>query len=84
MNKAKSKKNKQTSSIWGGRFKKDSSEIMKNINASIWFDKRLALHDILLSKEHSNMLYKQKIISYKENRLIKNGLNQIAMTLIIK
>ncbi len=78
MNKAKSKKNKQTSSIWGGRFKKDSSEIMKNINASIWFDKRLALHDILLSKEHSNMLYKQKIISYKENRLIKNGLNQIA------
>ena len=77
MNKSKSKKNKQTSSIWGGRFKNNSSEIMKNINASIWFDKRLANHDILLSKQHSNMLYKQKIISYKENRLIQNGLNQI-------
>ena len=40
---------------------------MKTINASIWFDKRLAFHDIMLSKEHSNMLYKQKIISYKES-----------------
>ena len=57
MNKAKSKKNKQTSKIWGGRFKKDSSEIMKSINASIWFDKRLAMHDISLSKAHSDMLY---------------------------
>ena len=56
MNKAKSKKNKQTSQIWGGRFKKDSSEIMKIINASIWFDKKLAFHDIALSKAHSNML----------------------------
>jgi len=57
MNKAKSKKNKQTSHIWGGRFKKDSSEIMKIINASIWFDKKLAFHDIALSKVHSNMLW---------------------------
>ena len=46
MNKAKSKKNKQTSHIWGGRFKKDSSEIMKIINASIWFDKKLAFYNI--------------------------------------
>jgi argininosuccinate lyase len=77
MNKSKPKKNKQTSSIWGGRFKKDSSEIMKTINASIWFDKRLAFHDISLSKEHSNMLSKQDIISSKENRMIQKGLNKI-------
>ena len=82
MNKSKSKKNKHTSSIWGGRFKKDSSEIMKNINASIWFDNRLAFHDIVLSKEHSNMLYKQKIISYKENRMIQKGLKQIESEMI--
>ena len=82
MNKSKSKKNKQTSSIWGGRFIKDSSEIMKNINASIWFDNRLAFHDIVLSKEHSNMLYKQKIISYKENRIIQKGLKQIESEMI--
>ena len=82
MNKSKSKKNKQTSSIWGGRFLKDSSEIMKNINASIWFDNRLAFHDIVLSKEHSNMLYKQKIISHKENRIIQKGLKQIESEMI--
>ena len=77
MNKSKSKKNKQTSSIWGGRFKNDSSEIMKNINASIWFDKRLAHHDVFLSKVHSKMLYKQKIITFKENSNIQKGLKQI-------
>ena len=82
MNKSKSKKNKQTSSIWGGRFIKDSSEIVKNINASIWFDNRLAFHDIVLSKEHSNMLYKQKIISHKENRMIQKGLKQIESEMI--
>ena len=82
MNKSKSKKNKQTSSIWGGRFIKDSSEIMKNINASIWFDNRLAFHDIVLSKEHSNMLYKQKNISHNENRIIQKGLKQIESEMI--
>ena len=60
MNKSKSKKNKQTSSVWGGRFKNDSSQIMKTINASIWFDKRLAFHDIMLSKEDSKRLKSDK------------------------
>ena len=55
---------------------------MKNINASIWFDNRLAFHDIVLSKEHSNMLYKQKIISHRENRMIQKGLKQIESEMI--
>ena len=77
MNKAKTKKNKQTSKIWGGRFKKDSSEIMKSINASIWFDKRLAFHDISLSKAHADMLFSKGIIANAENRKIQRGLNTI-------
>ena len=77
MNKAKTKKNKQTSKIWGGRFKKDSSEIMKSINASIWFDKRLAFHDISLSKAHADMLFNKGIIANAENRKIQKGLNTI-------
>ena len=68
MNKAKPKKNKQTSKIWGGRFQKDSSEIMKTINASIWFDKKLAFHDISLSKAHSDMLYSKSIIANIEKQ----------------
>ena len=71
MNKAKSKKNKQTSQMWGGRFKKDSSEIMKIINASIRFDKKLAFHDIALSKAHSDMLCNNNIISNTENKKIQ-------------
>ena len=77
MNKAKSKKNKQTSHIWGGRFKKDSSDMMKIINASIWFDQKLAFHDIALSKVHSNMLCNKGIILNKENKKIQKGLSII-------
>ena len=77
MNKAKIKKNKQTSKIWGGRFKQDSSETMKSINASIWFDKRLAFHDISLSKAHADMLFNKGIIANAENRKIQRGLNTI-------
>jgi argininosuccinate lyase len=77
MNKAKPKKNKQTSKIWGGRFQKDSSEIMKTINASIWFDKKLAFHDISLSKAHSDMLCSKSIILNIENKKIQKGLNLI-------
>ena len=77
MNKAKSKKNKQTSQMWGGRFKKDSSEIMKTINASIWFDKKLAFNDIDLSKAHSDMLYSNGIILNADNKKIQKGLRLI-------
>ena len=77
MNKAKSKKNKQTSQMWGGRFKKDSSEIMKTINASIWFDKKLAFNDIDLSKAHSDMLCSNGIILNADNRKIQKGLSLI-------
>ena len=76
MNKVKSNKNK-ASQIWGGRFKKDSSKIMKEINSSIGFDKRLAIHDIQLSRIHSNMLAKNKIILKSENKNIQKGLNII-------
>ena len=74
MNKVKSNKNK-ASQIWGGRFKKDSSKLMKEINSSINFDKRLAMHDIQLSRVHSNMLAQNKIILKSENKKIQKGLN---------
>tara|TARA_B100000686_G_scaffold293233_1_gene322599 strand:- start:15351 stop:16781 length:1431 start_codon:yes stop_codon:yes gene_type:complete len=76
MNKVKSKK-KKSSQIWGARFNKDSSKLMKEINSSIDFDKRLAMHDIELSRVHSNMLAKKKIILKYENKSIQKGLNII-------
>ena len=76
MNKVKSNK-KNSFQMWGARFNKDSSKIMKEINSSIDFDKRLAMHDIELSRAHSNMLAKNKIILKSENKNIQKGLNII-------
>jgi len=76
MNKVKVNKNK-SSKIWGGRFEKNSSKLMKEINSSISFDKRLAMHDLQLSRAHSNMLAKNKIILKVENKKIQKGLNII-------
>ena len=50
---------------------------MKEINSSINFDKRLAMHDIQLSRVHSNMLAQNKIILKSENKKIQKGLNII-------
>ena len=50
---------------------------MKEINSSINFDKRLAMHDIQLSRAHSNMLAQNKIILKSENKKIQKGLNII-------
>jgi argininosuccinate lyase len=43
-------------SLWGGRFTSGPVEIMRRINASIDFDKRLYAEDIAASKVHCAML----------------------------
>ncbi len=63
--------------LWGGRFSKKPSEIMKRFNASINYDKRLAYEDITQSIAHVNMLAKCKIISKFEKDEIVDGLKQI-------
>ena len=76
--------NKKSSKIWGARFDKDSSNIMKEINSSIDFDKRLAMHDLMLSRAHANMLAKNKIIFKAENKAIQKGLNIIEKEILTK
>ncbi|QXK92155.1 argininosuccinate lyase [Neoehrlichia mikurensis] len=63
--------------LWGGRFTAPSSEIMKEINASIKFDKALYQEDIACSISHCKMLVKQKIITESDGQLIIYGLNVI-------
>ena len=63
--------------MWGGRFSSSPSEIMKDINQSITFDKRLYKEDINGSIAHANMLAKQKIIEQSEADKIISGLKQI-------
>ena len=63
--------------MWGGRFGEGPAAIMREINASIPFDKRLWREDIEGSRAHAAMLAKQRIISVDDNAAIQSGLSII-------
>jgi argininosuccinate lyase len=69
--------NKPANSLWGGRFAGGPADIMRRINASIEFDKRLYAEDIAGSKAHCTMLVAQNILSAKDGAAIIAGLEQI-------
>ncbi|MEG0902866.1 MAG: argininosuccinate lyase [Lachnospiraceae bacterium] len=63
--------------LWGGRFTKETDQLVYNFNASISFDKKLYAHDIKGSVAHVRMLAKQKILTEAEQQIIMQGLEQI-------
>ncbi|WP_310534442.1 argininosuccinate lyase [Novosphingobium sp.] len=64
--------------MWGGRFEGGPSAIMREINASIPFDKALWCQDIAASKAHVAMLGAQGIVSAEDAATIAGGLDQVA------
>lgn len=64
--------------MWGGRFAAGPSAIMREINASIPFDKALWREDIAGSRAHAAMLAAQGIISAQDAAAIDKGLARIA------
>jgi argininosuccinate lyase len=64
--------------MWGGRFASGPNAIMEEINASISFDFRLAMHDIDGSKAHVAMLAQIGILQRADAQVIDNGLDEIA------
>ena len=64
--------------MWGGRFAEGPSAIMREINASIPFDKALWRQDIAASKAHVAMLGAQAIVSAEDAEAIIEGLDKIA------
>jgi argininosuccinate lyase len=64
--------------MWGGRFAGGPSAIMREINASIPFDKALWRQDIAASKAHVAMLAQQGIVSAEDAAAISGGLDTIA------
>tara|TARA_R110000787_G_scaffold47085_20_gene114156 strand:+ start:13366 stop:14736 length:1371 start_codon:yes stop_codon:yes gene_type:complete len=64
--------------MWGGRFAAGPASIMREINASIPFDKRLWQQDIAGSKAHVAMLAQQGIVEGEDAQAITEGLNRIA------
>ena len=71
------RKNKNNYAVWSSRIKKQTSNNFKKIGSSINIDKRLYKEDIQGSIVHTEMLYKQKIISLKVKAKILWGLNKI-------
>ena len=64
--------------MWGGRFEGGPSAIMREINASIPFDKALWRQDVRASKAHVAMLGAQGIVSAEDAATISAGLDQVA------
>jgi argininosuccinate lyase len=64
--------------MWGGRFAEGPAAIMREINASIPFDKALWRQDIAASKAHVAMLGACGIVSSEDAVAIERGLEQIA------
>jgi argininosuccinate lyase len=63
--------------MWGGRFAGGPSALMREINASIGFDKRLWRQDIAASLAHVAMLETQGIVSEEDESAIAEGLERI-------
>jgi argininosuccinate lyase len=76
MTRGKEKPN-SANSLWGGRFAGGPAEVMRRINASIDFDKRLYAEDIAGSKAHCAMLVAQNILSPEDGAAINAGLEEI-------
>ncbi len=64
--------------MWGGRFAEGPSAIMREINASIPFDKALWRQDIAASKAHVAMLGAQGIVAAEDAATIAAGLDRVA------
>ncbi len=63
--------------MWGGRFAEGPAAVMRAINASIQFDKRLWRQDIAGSKAHVAMLGATGIVSPEDAATISVGLDQV-------
>ena len=63
--------------LWGGRFTKETDQLVYNFNASISFDKKFYRQDMEGSMAHVKMLAKQGILTEDERDQILAGLEGI-------
>ncbi len=67
--------------LWGGRFTKETNQLVHNFNASLSFDQKFYHQDIEGSIAHVTMLAKQGIISEEDRDKIIDGLKGICADL---
>ena len=75
---------KNSSPVWSKRIKQNVNSLFKKVGSSLNVDKRLFKEDIQGSQAHVEMLFKQKIISFKIKNKIIWGLNRIHNEIIKK
>lgn len=63
--------------LWGGRFTKETDQLVYNFNASITFDRKFYQQDIEGSIAHVSMLGRQGILTGEEMQAIIKCLNEI-------
>ena len=63
--------------LWGGRFTKETNQLVHNFNASLSFDQKFYEEDITGSIAHVTMLAKQGILTQEDKDSIINGLTGI-------
>ena len=63
--------------LWGGRFTRETDQLVYNFNASISFDQKFFEQDVRGSEAHVRMLSKQGILTEEEGKLILDGLEGI-------
>ena len=63
--------------LWGGRFTKETDQLVYRFNASIDFDRKFYRQDIKGSMAHVKMLAKQQILTEEERDQILEGLEGI-------
>ena len=68
--------------LWGGRFTKETDQLVYKFNASISFDQRFYEQDIKGSMAHVTMLAKQGILTDAEKETIITGLQENLRLLI--
>ncbi len=67
-----------SNAMWGGRFAEGPAAVMREINASIPFDKRLWQQDVAASKAHVAMLGATGIVAAADADAISAGLDAVA------
>ena len=63
--------------LWGGRFTKETDQLVYEFNQSIRFDQRFFAQDVRGSRAHVTMLAKQGILTDEERDEILRGLQSI-------
>ena len=63
--------------LWGGRFTKQTDQLVYNFNQSIGFDQKFFHQDVRGSRAHVQMLAKQQILTEAERDQILAGLDSI-------